>query len=74
MKRDHILELEKHLVLFYTADRPGSSGDIIESQTKSYIKKDDDVVSALDKVKELAQEMRYALIKGDLERFCFLLH
>jgi len=74
MKRDHILELEKHLVLFYTADRPGSSGDIIESQTKSYIKKDDDVVSALDKVKELAQEMRYALIKGDLERFGFLLH
>lgn len=66
MKKDHVLELEKHLLLVYTGDRPTNSGDIINDQTKSYVKNDQNVREALDKTKELAIEMRFALLKGDL--------
>lgn len=74
MKKDHILELEKHLLLLYTGDRPTTSGDIINDQTKSYIEKNQNVKEALDKTKELAIEMRYSLLKGDIYEFGSLLH
>lgn len=73
MKKDHVLELEKHLLLVYTGDRLTTSGDIINDQTKSYVKKDQNVTDALDKTKELAMEMRYALLRGDFYSFGALL-
>lgn len=73
MKKDHILELEKHLLLVYAGDRSAVSGDIIADQTKSFVQKKSAVVEALDKTKEIAQEMRYALLGGDLMRFGELL-
>jgi D-glycero-alpha-D-manno-heptose-7-phosphate kinase len=72
IRKDHILELEKHLILVYTRDRT-TQGDIIESEKKDY-KEKKDVSDALDKTKALAQEVRYALTKGDLIRFGELLH
>ena len=72
MKKDHILELEKHLVLVYTKDRQ-VGGDIIEAEKKGY-KEKGDVSDALDKTKELTQEIRYVLMKGDFLRFGELLH
>lgn len=72
MRKDHILELEKHLVLVYTKDRP-VGGDIIEEEKKGY-KEKRDVHEALDRTKELAYEVRYALMKGDFMRFGEILH
>ena len=72
IRKGHILELEKHLVLVYTRDRP-VQGDIIEAEKKEW-KEKQDVSDALDKTKELAQEVRYALMKGDFMRFGELLH
>jgi D-glycero-alpha-D-manno-heptose-7-phosphate kinase len=72
MRKDHVLELEKHLVLVYTKDR-AVGGDIIEEEKKGYREKKD-VADALDKTKELAYEVRYALMKGDFLRFGEILH
>jgi len=72
MKKDHVLELEKHLVLVYTRDR-SVSGDIIETEKKGW--KDNKILSdALDKTKELTVEIRYALMRGDFLRFGELLN
>jgi D-glycero-alpha-D-manno-heptose-7-phosphate kinase len=75
MKKDHILELEKHLILVYTENRPMSSGgDIIADQTTSYVKKNEDVMEAMNMTKHIAEEMRYKLLKGDLLGFGELMH
>lgn len=71
MKKSHVMELEKHLVMVYTRDRP-VNGDIIEEEKKLY-KEKKDISESLDKTKELAQEVRYALMKGDFMRFGDLL-
>jgi D-glycero-alpha-D-manno-heptose-7-phosphate kinase len=73
MKRDHLLELEKNLLLVHVMDR-NSSGDIITDQVKSYVDGKKSVVDALHKVKALAEETHRALRKGDLNRFGKLLH
>ena len=72
MRKDHVLELEKHLVLVYTRDRP-VGGDIIEAEKKGY-RENKSVSDALDKTKEITQEVRYALARGDFLRFGDLLH
>ncbi len=73
MKRDHMLELEKNIVLAYVGER-SSSGDIIAEQTKSFSDKKQAVVDALDESKALAMEIRYALMRGDLNYFGDLLY
>jgi D-glycero-alpha-D-manno-heptose-7-phosphate kinase len=72
LKKDFVMELEKHLVLVYTKDR-SVQGSIIEDEKKDY-KVKQDVSEALDKTKELAQEVRYALLRGDFLRFGELLN
>jgi D-glycero-alpha-D-manno-heptose-7-phosphate kinase len=72
MKRDHVLEMEKHLVLVYTKDRP-VGGDIIEEEKKRW-KDDKEVLAALERTKELTEEVRHALMRGDFLRFGELLH
>jgi len=79
MMRRHILELEKNLVLVYAADRPtGSNGnvlaDILADQKKGYVEKKVGVVNALHKTKEIAEDMRFALLRGDLNTFGELMH
>jgi D-glycero-alpha-D-manno-heptose-7-phosphate kinase len=73
MKRDHLLELEKNLILVHVMDR-SKSGDIIADQTKSYLSGKRQVVEALHAVKALAEDTHRALRKGDLNRFGELLH
>jgi len=73
IKKDYILELEKNLILVYAMDR-SVSGDVIDDQTKSYVKNKRDVVEALHQSKALAMEVNYALRKGDFNRFGELLH
>ncbi|MCX6695313.1 MAG: GHMP kinase [Candidatus Altiarchaeota archaeon] len=72
IKEDHILELEKNLILVYAMDR-SKSGDVLEDQTRSYVKNKKDVVEALHQTKAIALEVNYALRKGDLNRFGELL-
>ncbi|MFH2020851.1 MAG: GHMP kinase [archaeon] len=73
VKKDVTFELEKNLVLINLGIRK-NSGDIIADQTKRYVEKKDDVVSALNRSKELAIEMNKCLIKGDLNGFGSLMH
>lgn len=73
MKRDHLLELEKNLILVHVMERK-RSGDIISDQVKSYVSGKREVVEALHAVKALAEETHRALRKGDLNRFGELLH
>jgi len=73
IKKDYLLELEKNLILAHVSER-SSSGDIISAQTESYVMKKKETIEALDRTKELAQEIRNALMSGDLERFGNLLN
>lgn len=74
INRSHKLELEKHLVIAYTKPRDTTEGnDIIQDQTKSYVEKKYDVIEAFQMTKEIAQEIRYALLRGDFIRFGELL-
>ncbi|MFH0832235.1 MAG: GHMP kinase [Candidatus Aenigmatarchaeota archaeon] len=86
MKKDHLLELEKHLVLVYVGDRPKEdvtreyitgktkTDDIIGDQVKSVLEKKESVIEALDRTKEIALDMRRAFMIGDLIGFGELLH
>jgi D-glycero-alpha-D-manno-heptose-7-phosphate kinase len=75
MKKDHVLELEKHLILAYISPRSaGESNNIIDDQTKRYMAGDRNTLEGFDRAKEIAIEMRYALLRGDLLRFGELLH
>lgn len=81
MKQENILELEKHLVLAHIGERPEGdvvrnyiTGDIIKDQVKSMVENKEDVILALDRTKEIALEMRRALLLGDFPRFGELLH
>jgi len=73
LKRDHLLELEKNLILVHVMDRK-KSGDIISDQVRGYVTGRAGVVDALNMVKALAEETHRALLKGDLARFGLLLH
>ncbi|MBI2579885.1 MAG: GHMP kinase [Candidatus Aenigmarchaeota archaeon] len=74
IKKDHMLELEKHLVLAYIKPRHGTSNNIIDDQTRRYLSGDASTVEGFDRAKEVAVEMRYALLRGDLMRFGELLN
>ncbi|VVB50997.1 Mevalonate kinase [uncultured archaeon] len=73
IRRDNLLELEKNIVLVHAQERE-KSGDIIANQTKSYVRRDRDVVDALEETKALAQEVKQALVRGDFNYFGELLH
>jgi len=66
------LELEKNMVLAYVGKRD-ASGDILSDQIGSVKVGKSDVVNALNESKELAVEVKQALIRGDLEDFGLLL-
>lgn len=81
MKKDHILELEKNLVLVHVGERPENDvprhfigGDIIKDQVKSVVQQKYSVLDAMHKTKEIALEMRDLLMHGDLIRFGELMH
>ena len=73
LSKDVLLELEKNLVLVNIGERR-DSGDILIDQTARYEKGKEKVINAMDRSKELAIEVKKALIKGDLNRFGNLLH
>lgn len=72
IKKDYILELEKHLLLVHVSKRK-SSNDIIKNQINR-VKSNKETLEAMHKTKEIAIEIRNALMNGDLVKFGELLH
>jgi len=71
LKKHHLLELEKHMVLVNLGKRK-DSGDIIKDQVNRYKKgKTED---ALLHAKDLAEETKSSLLSGDFNRFGKLIH
>ena len=67
-----INELEKHLVICYTG-KSRLSGDLISTVMGAYRSGVSRTIRALCRLKEIAQEMKSALLKGDLQSFGELL-
>jgi len=70
---DRLNELEYCLLLCYTG-QSRLSAHIVERQTESYIQKKEAVVRALEAQKEMAIQMKNALLQGRLDDFGDLLH
>jgi D-glycero-alpha-D-manno-heptose-7-phosphate kinase len=67
VKTDILNELHYHLLLGNTG-KTRDSANIIKSQTAGYVQRDERVVEALDRTKQLAREMKDALLRGEIRR------
>lgn len=70
---DRLNELEYNLLLCYTG-RTRLSANIVARQTESFVQKKEEVVRALDAQKEMAIQMKNALLQGRLVEFGHFLH
>lgn len=73
IKDDALNELGSHLILCYTGETRLSAG-IINDQASRYMRGEEEVVRALDKVKEVAIAMKEALLLGQINELGLLLH
>jgi D-glycero-alpha-D-manno-heptose-7-phosphate kinase len=73
IKHDHIIELEFNLVLFYTAASRLSS-EIIDQQTQNISGKETERLEAMHNLKELAFNLKEALLTGRLDSIGENLH
>jgi D-glycero-alpha-D-manno-heptose-7-phosphate kinase len=71
--KDVVNELEYRLVLCYTG-RTRLSANIINSQVESYVKKEEEVLAAMEELKKITTEMKNALLQARLDDFGRLLH
>jgi D-glycero-alpha-D-manno-heptose-7-phosphate kinase len=65
VKEQHLFELENNLLLFYTATSR-ESAEIIKKQTKNVTDKKEKSIEAMHQLKQQAQMMKEALLKGRL--------
>ena len=65
VKQQHLFELENNLVLYYTSTSR-ESAEIIKKQTKNVTDKKEKSIDAMHHLKEQAQMMKEALLKGRL--------
>lgn len=70
---DHINELEYNLLLCYTG-APRLSAHILDRQIEGYVQKKEEIVRALDNLKNLTYAMKNALLRGQIDDFGDLLH
>jgi len=68
-----INELQYNLLLCYTG-RTRLSANIITTQVDNYVRKEAEVLSAMDEMKRITVEMKNALLQGRLNDFGCLLH
>jgi D-glycero-alpha-D-manno-heptose-7-phosphate kinase len=73
LRPETLYELEYGLVFAYVGGQHFSSR-IIEQQVGSYERREAQAVEAMDRIKELAHEMKRALLLGDIRVFGGLLH
>lgn len=65
VKQQHLFELENNLLLYYTATSR-ESATIIKKQSKNVTDKKDAPIEAMHQLKQQAQRMKEALLKGRL--------
>ena len=70
---DTINELEYRLMLCYTGGTRLSAG-ILDDQVNGYVRRKEDVLRAFEETKQLAFDMKNALLLGKLNEFGSLLH
>lgn len=70
---DVLNELQYNLVLCYTGSTR-LSARIIETQVQGYLDRAVDAVSAMDELKQIARDLKNALLQGRLDDFGVLLH
>lgn len=68
VKQQHLFELENNLLLYYTSTSR-ESAEIIKKQTKNVTDKKEKSIDAMHHLKEQAQMMKEALLKGRLNEF-----
>jgi D-glycero-alpha-D-manno-heptose-7-phosphate kinase len=73
IKEEILNELESNLLLCFTGETR-NSGEIVKSQTDSYLSSNRVVAEALKETGDFAIQIKNTLLKGDLKRFGQLLH
>ena len=68
IKQQYLFELENNLVLYYTSTSR-ESARIIEQQAKNVVAKKETSIEAMHQLKQQAQMMKEALLKGKLNEF-----
>lgn len=68
IKQQYLFELENNLVLYYTSTSR-ESARIIEQQSKNVVSKKEQSIEAMHQLKQQAQMMKEALLKGRLNEF-----
>ena len=66
IRRKYLNELAYNLVLYYT-ETSRLSSEIIETQARNVLNNDQDSVNAMHRLKEQANRMKEALLKGQLD-------
>jgi D-glycero-alpha-D-manno-heptose-7-phosphate kinase len=70
---DVLNELHYNLVLCYTG-KTRRSDPIIDAQVKGYVQQSEDVIRAMGELKQIAIDLKNALLRGRLDSFGALLH
>jgi len=73
IETDIINELQYNLLLCYTG-RTRLSANIITTQVDNYVRKEAEVVAAMDELKDITIDMKNALLQGRLDDFGALLN
>ncbi len=73
VKEKYLYELENNLVLFFT-ETSRLSSDIIEKQSANVTSKNEKSIEAMHNLKEQAQMMKEALLRGEIDRIGEILH
>lgn len=68
IKEQYLFELENNLVLYYTSTSR-ESAKIIERQSSNVVSKNESSIEAMHQLKQQAQMMKEALLKGRLHEF-----
>ena len=68
IKQQYLFELENNLVLYYTSTSR-ESAKIIEQQSKNVVAKKETSIEAMHQLKQQAQMMKEALLRGRLHEF-----
>jgi D-glycero-alpha-D-manno-heptose-7-phosphate kinase len=66
VKQQHLFELENNLVLYYTATSR-ESAEIIKKQSRNVTDKKEASIEAMHQLKQQAQRMKEAILKGKLD-------
>ena len=72
LDKEIIFELENRLMMFYT--NVSRDANVILGEQSDKAKADINVIEAMHEIKEIGQQIKRALVKGDIDEFGRLLH